>query len=85
MMSQAIEGTWIRMGSYGQLMAEWVIKTIMSVTNHKCDISISLIFDTVIQCLTVFLTVLWYWVLPNVPLMKNSLNSPHITFLVISK
>ena len=38
-------------------------------THHKCGIGISSIFDTVFRCLPIFLTVLRYWVPPNVPLI----------------
>ena len=40
----------------------------ISVTNHKCRMGISSIFDTVFRYLPIFLTVLRYWVPPNVPL-----------------
>ena len=43
-------------------------KTYVSVTDHKCSIGISSIFDTVFLYLPIFLTVLRYWVSPNVPL-----------------
>ena len=38
------------------------------VTDHKCSIGISSIFDTVFRYLTIFRTLLLYWVPPNVPL-----------------
>jgi len=38
------------------------------VTDHKCGIGSSLIFDTVFQYLPIFPTVLRYWVPPKVPL-----------------
>ena len=38
------------------------------VPDHKCSIGISSIFDTVFRYLTIFRTLLLYWVSPNVPL-----------------
>ena len=42
------------------------------MTYHKYSIGISSIFDTVLRYLPIFLTVLWYWLPPNVPLLKES-------------
>ena len=83
MMSEATEGTWIRTGDYGQLRGEWV-------NCYKCDQS---------QMRYQYFVDFWHsnsafasfsygfvvLVTPQCPLMKNSLISPHITFLVISK
>ena len=38
------------------------------VPDHKCSIGISSIFDTVFRYLTIFRTLLLYWVPPNVTL-----------------
>ena len=40
-----------------------------SLTDHECGIGISSIFDTVFRYLPIFLTVLRYWVAPNVPFL----------------
>ena len=40
----------------------------VSVTNHKCSIGILSIFNMVFRYLSLFLTALWYWVSPNIPL-----------------
>ena len=37
------------------------------MTENKCGVSISSIFDTVFRYFPIFLTVLRYWVPPNVP------------------
>ena len=41
------------------------------MTHHKYSIGISSIFDTVFWYLPIFLTVLQYWVSPNVPLIYH--------------
>ena len=40
------------------------------MTDYRCGIGISSIFDTVFRYLPIFLTVLRYWVPPNVPLFE---------------
>ena len=60
---------WLRLIS-SAFMLEIKIKhaRCMSITNHKCRMGISSIFDAVFRYLPIFLTVLRYWVPPNVPL-----------------
>ena len=41
------------------------------MTDHKCGIGISSIFDTVFWYLPIFLMVLQYWVPSNVPLLEH--------------
>ena len=47
--------------------ARWIQRSVR-VTDHKCGIGIWSIFDMVFRYLPIFLTVLRYWVAPNVPL-----------------
>ena len=42
-----------------------------SMTDYKCSISILSSFDRVFENFLIFLTVLQYWVPPNVPLSEN--------------
>ena len=42
------------------------------MTSHKYGIGNSSIFNTVLRYLPIFLTVLWYWLPRNVPLLKES-------------
>ena len=42
-----------------------------SMTDYKCSIGILSSFDTVFGNFPIFLTVLQYWVPPNVPLSEN--------------
>ena len=50
--------------------ARW-IQLKLNVTDHKCSIGISSIFDTVFRYLPIFLTVLRYWVPPMPPSFKT--------------
>ena len=50
--------------------ARW-IKLWVSITDHKYGIGISSIFNTVFRYLPIFLTILWYWVPPNVPFQRS--------------
>ena len=47
--------------------ARWILLEV-SLSDHKCGIGISWIFNTVFRYLPIFLTVLLYWVTPDVPL-----------------
>ena len=42
------------------------------MTSNKYGIGFLSIFDTVLRYLPIFLTVLWYWLPHNVPLLKES-------------
>ena len=50
--------------------ARW-IKLWVSIIDHKYGIGISSIFNTVFRYLPIFLTILWYWVPPNVPFQRS--------------
>ena len=52
------------------------------MTENKCGIGISSIFDTVFRYLPIFLTVLQYWVPTNVP-TSTALLSNFVTFLQV--
>ena len=52
------------------------------MTENKCGIGISSIFDTVFRYLPIFLTVLRYWVPTNVP-TSTALLSNFVTFLQV--
>ena len=49
------------------------IQLLKCVTDYKCGIGISSIFDTVFRYLPIFLAVLRYWVSPNVPLFDGGI------------
>ena len=53
--------------------ARWM-QLYVRVTDHKCSISISSIFDSGFWYLPTFLTVLRYWAPPNVPLLLGGEN-----------
>ena len=50
--------------------ARWT-QLYLSMTDHKCGIGISSIFDTVFRYLPIFVTVLLYWAPRNVPLILS--------------
>ena len=53
----------------------------VNATDHRCVIGILSIFDTLFRYLPIFLTVLQYWVPPNVPVReyhKSSIRPPSL-------
>ena len=53
---------------FSRFLAKAEVDFCCIVTDHKCVIGISSIFDTVFRYLPIFRTLLRYWVPPNVPL-----------------
>ena len=62
-------------------LARW-IQLLECVTDYKCGISISSIFETVFRYLPVFLAILRYWVPPMSPSFRGELKSRDLQVLI---
>ena len=62
--------------------ARWM-QLYVRVTDHKCSISISSIFDSGFWYLPTFLTILRYWAPPNVPLLLGG--GKRVPYMGLSK